>query len=192
MIVSLWQKVLLKKTDGTNSNGIFPIFIKSLTLTALTLKVYSSMKIFILKVLIQNKSGLSVDQQTLLFAGRRLEDDRTLGDYNISMKSTIHLVLNLRGGMYHFTSGRQGFDCLPYDGAKAIQNVLEFKIKNMNQISLLSSVELQNYVLQAQDVLLNLYNSIEKIVIPSDVPNLMADILSIATDSEDDDDKSDD
>ena len=42
---------------------------------------------------------------------------------------------------------------LPYDGVQAIQNVLTFKIKDINQISFLSSVELQNYVLQAQNIL---------------------------------------
>jgi len=86
--------------------------------------------------------------------------------------------------MYHFTSGRQDFNNLPYDGVKAIQNVLEFRIKNINQISLLSSVELQNSVLQAQDVLSNLFNAIKQVHISSDLPNLKTAILSIATDDD--------
>lgn len=74
------------------------IFIKTLTGKNMVTQVEPSDTIASLKAKIQDREGIPVDQQRLIFGGKQLDDTKTIQDYNIQSDNSVHLVLRLRGG----------------------------------------------------------------------------------------------
>jgi large subunit ribosomal protein L40e len=84
----------------------------------ITLDVEPSDAIEATKAKVQAKAGVLQSEQRLIFAGKQLEDGRTIADYNVQKESTLHVMLRLRGGMDR-GSGESGHDTVP-SGAGAV------------------------------------------------------------------------
>ena len=87
----------------------FRLFLKTLTGKTITIDAHASLSVQDLMKKIQNREGIPPDQQRLIFAGKQLEEGNTLDHFGIQGEMTLHLVLRLRGGMYHPAAGRDGY-----------------------------------------------------------------------------------
>lgn len=171
-----WDCCVLKTNAGTQED--FVVFVKTFGGTSTKLHVNRHMQISIVKQLLQEANGIPPHQQRLIFSGSQLEGDQTLSDYNIVNESIVYLVLRLRGGMYHLSSGRHDFCMMPPWTAASVINVLNFEFENVKEGRASSSAELQNAILQARTLLLKLYKETERYCNPNEIPNLRQTILS--------------
>jgi len=87
----------------------YPIHIRSLTGKHTEIKVHHKMRVSELKKLIEKQDQTPFDQQRLVYNGKQLEDERTLDYYNITQDTVVHIILRIRGGMFHETSARKDF-----------------------------------------------------------------------------------
>lgn len=90
----------------------FTIQIKTMTGLLHSITVHPSMTVMELKTQIEKISQYTPDQQRIIYSGKQLSDDKQLKDYSIQPDSTLHLMIRLRGGMFHETSSRKDMEPL--------------------------------------------------------------------------------
>jgi ubiquitin C len=80
---------------------LWQIFVTTLTdkpAETIALDVEASDTIKDLKYMIQDKQGIPLNQQRLIFKGKQLEDGHTISYYDVQGQDTLHVVPYLRGG----------------------------------------------------------------------------------------------
>lgn len=108
----------------------FPIQIRSLTGKNIDVKVHHKMYVSELKELIEKQDQTRFDQQRLVYNGKQLEDERTLDYYNITQDTVVHIILRIRGGMFHETSARKDFglvQCVLIDSIEELEEKIRLK-----------------------------------------------------------------
>jgi hypothetical protein len=102
----------IQESFQTSIQELFTIQVKSMTGRLHAITVNPSMTVLELKSLIEKVEQYAPDQQRIVYSGKQLSDEKQLKDYSIQPDVTIHLIIRLRGGMYHETSSRKDNELL--------------------------------------------------------------------------------
>ena len=107
----------------------FPIQIRSLTGKHTPINVHHKMIVSELKNMIEKIDQTPFDQQRLVYNGKQLEDNRTLDYYNIQKDTVVHIILRIRGGMFHETSARKDFELVQFAPLQLCYTIEELEEK---------------------------------------------------------------
>lgn len=174
----------LFQASTESSTSDFDIFVTMLSGETISLRVSAMMNVMFVKILIESENGITTDKQRLIFLGKQLQDETTLSDCNIKEGSILNCVLCLRGGMYHFTSGRLDYAHFSNIAIDVIQAVFQFQISDIQYYHQKSLSELQNLIQQSQNLLSRLFHAIEQYAVGYTHSNIKTILLSNGLDNE--------
>jgi len=119
----------LSSSKSLSTHGLicdeFPIQVRSLTGKETPIQVHHKMIVSELKAMIEKIDQTPFDQQRLIYNGKQLEDERTLDYYNIQKDTVIHIILRIRGGMFHETSARKDYGLVQWNTSTCIALTIE-------------------------------------------------------------------
>jgi hypothetical protein len=120
-IVELFAHVHKNIPLPCEQNEPFEFTAVTLTGRVLTIKIRPFDTILRVKQDIYEQDGLMIDQQKIVFNGKQLQDNICVHEYGIKENSRIHLILRLRGGMFHASSSRSDYLTLSYKSKEILE-----------------------------------------------------------------------
>jgi hypothetical protein len=121
LFVELFTQLPFIPSYPIEQNEPFDITAVTLTGRVLIIQIRASDTVLRIKQEIYKQDGLMIDQQRMVFNGKRLEDNVCLHSYGIQANSRIHLILRLRGGMFHASSSRSDYLSLSYNSKELLE-----------------------------------------------------------------------
>lgn len=120
-IIELFTQTQTQKNIPCEQNEPFEVIAITLTGRVLTVNIRPFDNVLRIKQQIYEQDGLMLDQQRLVFNGKRLEDNTFIYEYGLYANARIHLILRLRGGMFHASSSRNDYMKLTYKSKELLE-----------------------------------------------------------------------